>query len=82
MHLSNIALPALLAGFFVLTGCASSPPVISEFNGTSVKVRQWGVNNEETDAVAQQACGSVGKSANLQTAEAYRGQIDYFYVCL
>ena len=72
-----------------IAGCVeTAPPVVSDFNGDSVKIVQnnyfgEGVRNDQTDAEAARICGKRGlkpEFASVRQLPNY--QLEYLYLCL
>ncbi len=73
-----------------LAGCETTPPVVSEFNGSSVTIQtnemeprkyQLRISQEE----ASRICGKVGKKAeyaSTRPAGPYSGSNSHLYLCL
>lgn len=76
-------LPAIVLPIFLI-GC--SAPMVSDFNGSSVKVvEEFGGRNPtpETVAEATRICGKVGKTVEYASARSLPNyQTEYLFLCL
>jgi hypothetical protein len=75
--------------FLALAACVPSEPLVSDFNGSSVKLVQdnWageGVKNEASDAEALRICRAAGKQrAEFGSSRMINDyQIEHLYLCL
>ncbi|WP_123876578.1 hypothetical protein [Fuscovulum blasticum] len=70
---------------FLLAGCVTTP-VVSDFNGSSVKlVESFGSAKptEATVAEASRICGKVGKKAEAASARSLPNyDMEYLFLCL
>jgi hypothetical protein len=78
-----LKLPVVLLPVFLL-GCVA--PMVSDFNGSSVKiVEDFGGQNPSpaTVAEAQRICGKVGKTSEYaSTRNVANYQTEYLFLCL
>lgn len=72
-----------------LTACVpAGEPIISDFNGDSVKLVQnnyfgEGVRGPQTDAEAARICGKSGKTAEYASIRQVADyQVEHLYLCL
>lgn len=72
-----------------LAACVpASEPIISDYNGASVKIAQdnffgEGARNEATDAQAARICGKTGKKAEYASVrQSGEYQVEHLYLCL
>lgn len=83
--------PALLSlPFFALAACGvPSEPIVSDFNGASVKIAMInymgeGARNDASDAEAARICATSGKKraeyASTRPLPGY--QLEHLYLCL
>ena len=76
-------LPVLMLPVFLL-GCVA--PVVTDFNGSSVKlVEDFGARKPSaaTVAEAQRICGKVGKTSEAASSRALPNyQTEYLFLCL
>lgn len=78
----------LVAALLALSACVPAEPIVSDFNGDSVKIVQYnsmgeGGRTEKTDAEASRICGKRGlkaEYASVRTLPSY--QLEYLYLCL
>ena len=76
------------AGF--LSGCVemSSNPVVTDFNGASVKIQESGLFSStppsaEAIAEAGRVCGTAGKTAQFASGSmATEYRVNYLFLCL
>lgn len=79
----------LLALFVIfLSACVPSAPIISDYNGASVKIAQdnyfgEGARNATTDAEAARICSKTGKKAEYASVrQSAEYQVEHLYLCL
>jgi len=76
---------ACILSVVALSGCVTTP-VVSDFNGSSVKIQEsFGgrAPSAETKAEAARICGKVGKKAEgASTRELPNYQTEYLFLCL
>lgn len=81
------ALPLMALGF-VLTACVSqSEPIVTDFNGDSVKISQTnyfgeGARSDATDAEANRICKTRNRTAEFASQRILPNYIyEYLYLC-
>jgi hypothetical protein len=69
-----------------LTGCVPTPPVVSDFNGASVKVVDYAAGKTpENQAEASRVCKAGGKQRAEYASSSYNSntyQSQHLYLCL
>ena len=78
-----------MISFVALSGCVSpSEPIVSDFNGDSVKIAQFnymgeGGRHAGTDAEAARICGKQGKKAEYASVRYLPDSYaEHLYLCL
>jgi len=80
-------LKLMMAGVFMLSACTTAP-VVSEFNGSSVKLQTSAFGNVKearaaTQAEANRICGKVGKRAEYASTRSLPDYtVEHLYLCL
>lgn len=79
----------LTVPFFALAACVPpAAPIISDYNGASVKIAQdnyfgEGARSPATDAEAARICGKSGKKAEYASVSpSSEYQVEHLYLCL
>ena len=79
----------LTFAFLVLSACVPSEPLVSDYNGASVKIVMTnmvgeGVRSAATDAEALRICTKGGKrTAEYASSRVYSDyQLEHLYLCL
>lgn len=75
---------------FALAGCSAdaAQPIVSDYNGASVKIAQTnflgeGVRGPKTDAEAQRICATGSKRAEYaSTRQSGEYEVEHLYLCL
>ncbi len=78
----------LLIAIFCVSGCGVPPPVVSDYNGSSVKIQTNGIydpkQSSATDAEALRICKAGGKSRAEYASTVGRPNYvaEHLYLCL
>ncbi|MDZ4393530.1 hypothetical protein [Cypionkella sp.] len=80
----------ILIGMVLLApiGCAPATPIVSDFNGDSVKIVQVnmlgeGARSDRTDAEADRICAKRGRAAEFASQRVLPNyQVEFLYLCL
>lgn len=78
----------IVAGLIALSACAPAEPVVTDFNGDSVKIYQFnfageGARHQGTDAEADRICAKRGRTAEYASTRVVGdGQLEFLYLCL
>ncbi len=69
-----------------LTGCVDSQPIVSDYNGASVKIQTdmfTSKADEKTQAEADRICGKSGKHAEYASSRSPKDYVyEHLYLCL
>lgn len=71
-----------------MSACVPAEPIVSDFNGDSVKIYQFnfageGARHQGTDAEAGRICGKRGRTAEYASTKVLGdGQLEFLYLCL
>jgi len=80
-------LQIILSSILVLSAC-DTPPVVSDFNGSSVKIQTSAFTSVKeartsSQAEASRICGKVGKHAEYASTSAAADYVsEHLYLCL
>jgi hypothetical protein len=83
----NVKPVILLSGLLALAAC-DVPPVVTDFNGSSVAIQGADITyspefKARYDAEAQRICGRVGKTAEYASSQAMPNYLySHLYLCL
>lgn len=78
----------LVLSAFALAACVPSQPIISDYNGDSVKIAMdnflgGGTRNAESDAEAARICAKGGKTAEYASTRGLdEYTLEHLYLCL